>query len=196
TDANILALKVDDSGALAMSYDDVAAAIRYAANTGCGVIDISVGTPNASDTLKDACDYAAGKGCIVIAAAGGTADTPYYPAAYDSVIGVDGLGADLKPLGSAANNSSVFVTAPGADIVTIDAQGGYKHDGAGASYAAAQVAALAAFAKQVHPDMTAAQFRTLLQQTVRNMSGGDYSPLYGWGVISCVAFTEALRSSK
>ncbi|MCL2342370.1 MAG: S8 family serine peptidase, partial [Firmicutes bacterium] len=97
TDANILVLKVDVPGAPALSYYTVAQAVRDAADAGCGVIDIGAGTPNASDTLKDACDYAVGKGCIVIAAAGGTADTPYYPAAYDSVIGVDGLGADLRP---------------------------------------------------------------------------------------------------
>ena len=194
TQANILVLKVYGDAPY-MSVDDVSAAIRYAADRGCGVIDISVGTPNTNDELKEACDYAAGKGCILVAAAGGTADAPFYPAAYDSVIGVDGLKADLTPRDTAADNDSVFVTAPGEGILSTTAQGGYGQNDAGASYAAAQVAALAAFAKQRDPGMTASQFQTLLKQAVTAGEGGGYSTLYGWGVIGCAAFAEALNAA-
>jgi subtilisin family serine protease len=89
---------------------------------------------------------------------------------------------------------AVFVTAPGERIIGIDYRGGYERNGAGASYAAAQVTALAAFAKQKQPDMTAEEFMGLLRQSSVRPSGVGYSTLYGWGVINAGFFAEILMA--
>jgi subtilisin family serine protease len=177
-----------------ISTDNVARAVRDAADTGCAVISISMGTPNQNAGLKEAVDYAVAKGAIVIAAAGGDSETACYPAAYDNVVGVEALSSGLEPMASAANNQSVFVTAPGERIIGIDYRGGYERNGAGASYAAAQVTALAAFAKQKQPDMTAEEFMGLLRQSSVRPSGKGYSTLYGWGVINAGSFAESLTA--
>lgn len=191
TDSEILVLKVlGDQPHIGI--DHVAQALRDAADEGCDVINVSMGTPNESQKLKDAVDYAVEKGAIVIAAAGGDEETPYYPAAYDDVVGVDALNQDLEPMEAGAGNKSVFVTAPGEKVITLDASGGYERDGAGSSYAAAQVTGLAAFAKQEDPGMTAQEFMELLRQSVTDKGDPGYDLAYGWGVIDAGALAKAL----
>ena len=99
--ANILALKID-------FYDpSINEAIKYAADNGADVINLSLGgfdtdeypegyedyaSAGTKTSFKDAVDYAYGKGVIVIAAAGNEkTDCKSYPACNDHVIGVGAL---------------------------------------------------------------------------------------------------------
>lgn len=194
TDSEIVILKVFGSEPH-IGLDNVAQAIRDAVDVyQCSVINISMGTPNENNTLKEAVEYAISKGSIIIAAAGGDSETPYYPAAYDGVIGVDAVSADLELLETAVNNESVFVTAPGEKIVSLDFNGGYERNGAGASYAAAQVTALAAFAKQRQPDITPEAFTELLKQSVQDKGEQGYDPSYGWGVVDAGTLAQVIKA--
>lgn len=191
TDSKIIAYKViGDQPHIEIDY--VAEAIRAAADAGCDVINLSMGTPNDNQKMKEAVDYAVEKGAIVIAAAGGDAETPYYPASYENVIGVDAISENFLELESAVKNDSVFVTAPGRKIVSLDFNGGYERDGAGASYAAAHVTALAAFAKQSNPDLTVEEFAALLKETARDLGEPGYDNVYGYGVIDVEKMIDAL----
>lgn len=175
-----------------IGLDHVAQAIRDATDDGCDVINLSMGTPNEDDNLKEAVEYALDSGVIVIAAAGGDSGTLYYPAAYDGVVGVDGLTEDLEPMETSADNESVDVTAPGEGIISLDLTGGYDRDGAGASYAAAQVTAAAAFARQKDPEIDGESFLELLKKSVQDLGGDGYDTVYGWGVLDLALLTEAL----
>ena len=175
--------------------DHVAQAIRDAADDGCGVINLSMGTPNENAKLQKAIEYALSKNVIVVAAAGGDSKTPYYPAAYDGVIGVDVVSADLQALETGVNNESVDVTAPGEGIVGLNLFGGYDREGAGASYAAAQVTAMAAFAKQERPEMNAQEFLELLKTSVEDKGEAGYDTAYGWGVIDFGLFTQTIKGA-
>lgn len=156
TDSHLVILKVwNDDGQVRISA--LAQAIRDAVDAyGCGVINISMGTPNDSAELREAVSYAASQGAILVASAGGGSGAPIYPAAYEGVVGVDALNeaGDL--------HNSACVAAPGEGLVGLSINGGYIRDGAGSSYAAAQVSALAAIAKQQRPDLTGEDFITLL----------------------------------
>ena len=67
--ARILPLKVLDSSG--SGYDsDIASAIRYAADNGADVINMSLGGSTSSTTLQNAVNYAYGKGVVIVAAAG------------------------------------------------------------------------------------------------------------------------------
>ncbi|MCA9324911.1 S8 family serine peptidase, partial [Candidatus Saccharibacteria bacterium] len=81
--ASIMPIKVlasDGSG----SYADVADGIRYAADHGAHVINLSLGGPASSNYLRDAVAYAHNKGVTIVAAAGNDYGQPVsYPAAYD-----------------------------------------------------------------------------------------------------------------
>ena len=86
-DAHLLIVKVADP--CYPSYMDIAAGIVYAVDSGADIITIHFAGKIDRLELREAVDYAAAQGVIVVAAAGNKAtDTPYYPAAYESVIAV------------------------------------------------------------------------------------------------------------
>ena len=70
-------------------YSTVASGITWAADHGARVINLSLGGPTDSDTLRAAVTYARSHGAIVVAAAGNSGVTSrFYPAAIDEVIAV------------------------------------------------------------------------------------------------------------
>lgn len=193
TKSKLVCLQICDASG-AVSVQDMAQAILDAVDVyECDVVHISFGTPNDEPELSQAVQHAIDQGAIVVAAAGGDQNTPYYPAAYPDVVGVNTLTQDLEPLETAANNESVFVSAPGEGLVGLDVNNVYQYNGEGTAYAAAQVTAFAAFAKQKHPDMTAQQFAQLLQQSATDLGASGYDTLYGWGVINTISFCDALK---
>lgn len=175
--------------------DHVAQAIRDAADDGCDVINISMGTSNENTKLQEAVEYALSQNVIVVAAAGGDSETPYYPAAYDGVIGVDAVSESLEPMETMADNESVDVTAPGEGIVGLNLRNGYDREGAGASYAAVQVTAMAAMAKQERPEMNAQEFLELLKTSVEDKGETGYDTTYGWGAADFGRMTEAIKGN-
>lgn len=93
--------------------------IRWAADQGARVINISLTFAKSYDALEQAVDYAWSKGAIVVAAAGNTPGTkPSYPAFYPHCIAVtatDDFGEILK---FARKGEWVDVSAPGKEIVS------------------------------------------------------------------------------
>lgn len=87
-DAELLAVRVFDR-TLSTSADVLAQAIRWAADHGAQLINLSLGTPNEERRalLSDALQYAAGRGALVVAAA--TSDHgPMLPGALPGAVGV------------------------------------------------------------------------------------------------------------
>lgn len=108
--------------------DAEAAAIRYAADHGANVINLSVGGTSRSTTLLDAIRYAVGKGVFVAISAGNSFDegnAADYPAAYsdqiDGVMAVAAVGRSGKHAYYSTTGAYVEITAPGGDIY----DGGY-----------------------------------------------------------------------
>jgi subtilisin family serine protease len=110
-----------------------AAAIRWAANEGAGVINLSLGglrDPNDpeldgySRSELEAVEYAYSKGAVVVAAVGNGTNAPThpwpfadYPAALPNVLGVSALNEDGS-VPNFSNRDSIYVdlAAPGAGI--------------------------------------------------------------------------------
>lgn len=95
---------------------DVAAAIRYAADHGANVINMSLGAPYPDVITRNACKYARDRGVTIVCAAGNSGrEGVSYPAAYPECIAVSALG----PTGELAPYSSwgapVAISAPGGD---------------------------------------------------------------------------------
>src|SRR5207249_10097734 len=80
------------------------------------VINISLGTSQSSDAVRDAVQYALGKGVVIVAAAGndGSAN-PVYPAAYDGVISVGASRYDGTLAFYSNYGPTLSVVAPGGD---------------------------------------------------------------------------------
>jgi serine protease len=110
-----------DSGGC--STTAIAEAIRYAADNGAKVINLSLGGPTASQIERDAVEYAVGRGALVVAAAGNDFEdgNPVdYPAGFASqfrgLIAVGAVGRGLQRSFYSSTGSHVEVVAPGGDF--------------------------------------------------------------------------------
>lgn len=96
---------------------DVADGIRWAAEHGAQVINLSLGGPRNSRVLQKAIDFAISKGSVVVAAAGNTGGYVQFPGASDGVIGVSATGPDDKLAKFSSRGNGVDIAAPGVDVV-------------------------------------------------------------------------------
>ena len=116
--ATVMPLKVLSAEGWGTS-SDVADAIRYAADHGAHVINMSLGSALPSRVVADAVRYAARKGVVIVCAAGnGFGEGVGYPAAFPECIAVSAVG----PSGDLALYSSygqeVTLAAPGGDMLS------------------------------------------------------------------------------
>ena len=115
-EATILPVKVL-SGSGSGTSADIADGIRFAADQGAKVINLSLGSAFPDAVIHNACKYAVKKGVTIVAAAGNSGRQGVgYPAAYPECIAVSAVG----PTGSLASYSSwgkqVALAAPGGDV--------------------------------------------------------------------------------
>jgi serine protease len=97
---------------------DVAEGIRWAADHGAQVINLSLGSPSSSDLMKDAVKHALDKGVVVVAAAGneGEEDSVGYPAAYPGVIAVSATDSSDELAWFSSRGPQVAIAAPGVKV--------------------------------------------------------------------------------
>ncbi len=127
-------------------YSDTISGITWAADHGAKVINISLGGTLDSASMHSAVDYAWSKGAVIVAAAGNSASSsPFYPAAYPSVIAVAAT-TDLDRLASFSNYGDwVDVAAPGISIYStgiVSGTPGYDYQ-SGTSFSSPLTAGLA-----------------------------------------------------
>lgn len=96
---------------------NVADGIRWAAEHGAQVINLSLGGPRNSKVLQEAIDFAIGRGAVVVAAAGNTGGHVQFPGASDGVIGVSATDADDKIAKFSSRGDGVDLAAPGVNVV-------------------------------------------------------------------------------
>ncbi len=114
-DATIMPLKVLTAEGFGRSAD-IADAIRWAADHGANVINMSLGGPYPDKLMQSACEYAHSKGVTIVCAAGNSGrEGVGYPAAFKECIAVSAVG----PTGDLSFYSSwgkqVAIAAPGGD---------------------------------------------------------------------------------
>lgn len=99
------------------SYSAIANGVRYAADQGAKVINLSLGGTAGDTTLKSAIDYANGKGVLVACAAGNTGNTTInYPAYYTSCVAVASTDSNDNRSSFSTYGSWVDTSAPGTSI--------------------------------------------------------------------------------
>ncbi|WP_409471626.1 type VII secretion-associated serine protease mycosin [Streptomyces sp. HC307] len=95
-------------------------AIRYAADSGAQVINISMNGGSDSPDLNAAVRHALDKGSLIFAAVGNDGAKGYdigYPAAVPGIVGVAAVGRDLRRTAESQQGSRVDMAAPGKDMV-------------------------------------------------------------------------------
>jgi serine protease len=99
------------------TVSDIAAAIRYAADNGASVINLSLGGPFPSFILHKAIRYAHGKGVTVVCAAGNSGGSGLsYPARYPECISVSAVRYDRTLTWYSSYGKGLTIAAPGGDM--------------------------------------------------------------------------------
>ena len=107
----------------------IAAGIRFAADNGAHVINMSLGGGARSRTVERAIQYAHERGVVVIAAAGNASrDTVEYPARHDHVVAVGAVRFDRELSFYSSYGEGLDVVAPGGDL-RVDQNGDGMPDG-------------------------------------------------------------------
>jgi len=161
---SILPVKALDSFGLGTVYD-VAEGIKWAADQGARVINLSLGARlfDYPRTLADAVLYAQNKGALIVAAAGNEGQTvdDFYPACLPGVISVGACTIDDDE--ASFSNSGSHMLAPGVDILsTLPVMDGVSRYGlmSGTSQACAFVSGTAGLILSALPGITPAQLMT------------------------------------
>ncbi|OLZ60741.1 type VII secretion-associated serine protease mycosin [Streptomyces sp. IMTB 2501] len=162
-------------------------AIRYAADAGAQVINISMGAEEGSPEVTAAVKYALGKGALVFAGVGNSGDkgNPVeYPAATPGVVGVAAVGKDLRRTSWSEYGPQVDMSAPGADMVAActSTTGFCKTDGTSEATAVASASAALIWSK--HPDWTNNQvLRVMLNTIGAPTDGAKRNDSIGYGIV-------------
>ena len=175
--AKIMAVKVCSNSGSCWS-DDVARGIRWAADNGAQVINMSLGGSSMTQDEKNAVDYAYDKGVLAVAAAGNSGpgvNSIGYPAAYFKVVAVGAINS-LDQIASWSSRGNNYATTaynveerdiefatPGVSVESTAKNGCYATY-SGTSMATPHVAGLAAKLWQASPSAT----RSYLQDRARN----------------------------
>lgn len=150
----------------------IALGVRWAADHGAAVIDLSTGASRAPDAVGAAVAYALARGVIVVAAAGNRGSSePFYPAAYPGVVSVGGVDANDARYSWSDYGSWVTVAAPGCASTTW-VGGGYAPAFCGTSAAAPFVAGVAGLARSYRPGLTPDAFRAALAASAAPLADG------------------------
>ena len=204
---SIMPLRVLDATGSGTDFD-VAQALRFAADHGASVANLSLGGQGASTVLRDAISYATGKGVVVVAAAGNDGlGTVSYPAAEPAVVAVGAVRYDLTRPAYGSYGAALDIVAPGGDM-SVDQNGDGYADGIlqqtlrssdgdfclcfmqGTSMAAPQVSAVAALvASRGVADRT--DIEALVLSTAEDLGPAGWDEQYGNGLVQAGAAVRA-----
>ncbi len=166
-------------------------AIRWAADRGARVINLSLGTNETfigPTDIQLAVDYAWSKGALIVAAAGnsgvGTLD---YPARLPNVVSVAAIDESGRRASFSNYGSGLDISAPGTRIVTLNGgnnQPNNVHYLQGTSFSTPFVSGAAALLLSVDPSLTNVELWNILNSTAVQPVGSGYNTNYGWGVVN------------
>ncbi|MFG2950663.1 type VII secretion-associated serine protease mycosin [Streptomyces adustus] len=175
----------------------LAEGIRWAADHGADVINLSLGDDSSSAHPEpgedEAIQYALKKGAVVVASAGNggeKGDHISYPAAYPGVIAATAVDRYGTRASFSTRRWYATVSAPGVDVV-IAAPDHRYYEGWGTSAASAFVSGAVALVKAAHPGLSPAQIKKLLEDTARNAPSGGRDDSRGFGFIDPAAALKA-----
>lgn len=204
-DARVLPVAVpitgttDDAGADANGT--LLQAVRWAADHGARIINMSLGAPrdpaargrSCPSIEQDAIDYALARGAIVVASSGNSGQDGS-PVEEPSVcLGVVSVGA-VDRSGAVPSWSSrhpyLTVVAPGADVPTVGRLPGAAYFGDGTSQAAAITSAGLALVWSKYPKLTTSQVVARLLATLDGHRS-TRDPATGYGAVDIAAAVRA-----
>jgi hypothetical protein len=169
------------------SGDSVVTGIRYAADHGAKVINISQGAPQRCPGLiQDAVAYAIQKDVVVIASAGDDGDvtnSSEFPGNCAGVLAVGAVDYRFKPWTKTQRQPYVSVAAPGVAVGGVLKDGRWHSSPGGTSGAAALTSAAVALVRSKFPDMSAREVVQRIIASARDVGPKGKDNQTGYGLI-------------
>ena len=171
------------------SHANVALGIRYAADQGARVINLSLGGEH--NILKDeAISYAISKGATVVVAAGNNDQNidamfggkGYCPSHVRDAIVVSSIDRSNKKAGESNYGDAVDLAAPGVNIYSCK-PGNSWTTMSGTSMAAPHISAAAAMVKSIFPDATPSEIETILKNSCTDLGSLGWDVYFGMGIL-------------
>ncbi|GAA4588612.1 type VII secretion-associated serine protease mycosin [Actinoplanes octamycinicus] len=179
------------------TYRDVADGVRWAADHGADVINLSLVATDRNDVERAAIEYAMSKDVVVVAGSGNIEqgitriDTP---ASIPGVIAVTGTVKSGKAWSGATHGPEAVLAAP-VDKIISPAPPGVTDNGyglsKGTSDASAIVSGVAALVRAKYPKLSAADVVNRLIRTADDRGPKGRDPEYGFGAVNPVAALTA-----
>lgn len=160
---------------------------------GCKVINISSGVPQENEELKKAVDYAEEKGVLIVSACGNDGDAVYYPAAYNTVIGVGSHNDKFEPSDFSCTGNGIDLLFTGENIKVVSIRNANDYEFVeGTSYSAALITSHAATALEDYPALLPHQTRYFMRISCDDICDEGYDEKSGYGVFNPNLFYENL----
>ncbi|MBC8248153.1 MAG: S8 family serine peptidase, partial [Anaerolineales bacterium] len=184
--SSIMAVKVGDGSTGTAQYSRIAMGIYYAADNGAKVISLSLGGYAYSGFLEAVVNYAWDAGYVLVGAAGNNnRSDPFYPAAYDNVIGVSATDQNDAKASWSNYGSYISVAAPGVSIYSTYWNSGSTYAYmSGTSMSAPHVAGLAGLLFAQDGNRSNATVRSLIESTADDLGDAGWDQYYGYGRIN------------
>lgn len=198
--SKIMAIKVLNDNGIGTD-GDIIDGIRYAADNGAKIINLSFGQLSSSDSLDEAVQYAYNKGCIIVAAAGNDGVSNFeYPASFNNVISVASTDKNNQRSSFSNFNNMVDVCAPGGDGEPSDRGDiyscvpgnsyGYRN---GTSMSVPLVSGLAALHLYKNPSWTNTQVVNQIINTADDLGTAGRDDYFGFGKINVARALDQLK---
>lgn len=169
---------------------NMAASIRFAADRGAKVINVSQSGPASAPSkaeLQSAVGYANKKGSLVFAGTGNDGEkdnSPDFPGSVPGFVGVGAVDKSLKVAKFSTYGPQVALAAPGVSIPVRCTRELLDCIGEGTSQATAIASASAALIWSAHPTWTNNQVLRVMLQTAGKPSDGKVPSKYlGYGIV-------------
>ncbi len=170
--------------------------IRWAADNGARVMNLSLGGSEESQALREAVEYAFSRGVVLVAASGNErsqGNLPNYPAAYDQVIAVGSTGNTDVITAFSNTGDYVDLTAPGVGLWTTTIDGDYGTPN-GTSFSSPFVAATAGLVLSVRGDLGNHDIECALEAGADDKGAPGKDPEYGWGRLNVLRTLQVAQN--
>jgi hypothetical protein len=183
---------LDDNGS--GTTDEVAAAVKYAADHGANIISLSLGSSVDDSYLHQQIDYAIGLGVTVVAAAGNNGcNCLSYPADYPEVISVGASTSTDTTASFSSYGSNLDVIAPGTSgdvcstfYTSTNATSAYSCAYSGTSFSTPITAGMIALLIQQYPGLSPGTIQSIIEESADKtaaMGSSNFTLQQGYGRI-------------